>query len=84
MHVCFRRSEPGVVLGSTDSGVTNPARGDGTTLLDEIWAGAPFASEAVPVARVRTTVAPWVPAGLLGAADGRRVVTTAQNTSCVP
>ncbi len=36
-HAYFRRSEPRVVFGTTDSGVTNPAKTDGTTLLDEIW-----------------------------------------------
>ena len=82
-HAYFRRSEPKVVLGTTDSGVTNPAKSDGTTLLDEIWAGAPFANKAALVSRVQSTVNSWVSAGLLGQADGRKVVTTAQNASYV-
>ncbi|QFQ98748.1 glycosylase [Streptomyces phaeolivaceus] len=80
-HAYVRRSEPQIVLGGTDSGVANPARTDGTTLLDEIWAGAPFADKGALVARVQSTVAAWVSAGLLGQADGQKVVTTAQNAT---
>ncbi|MEU3792926.1 beta-L-arabinofuranosidase domain-containing protein [Streptomyces fructofermentans] len=83
-HVYFRRSEPKVVLGGTDSGVANPARSDGTTLLDEIWAGAPFATKAALVARVQSVVTSWVSSGLLTQSGGRQVVTTAQNASYVP
>ncbi|SFN19672.1 Beta-L-arabinofuranosidase, GH127 [Streptomyces sp. cf124] len=80
-HAYVRRSEPKVVLGGTDSGVANPAKSDGTTLLDEIWAGAPFADKGALVARVQSTVGSWVSAGLLSQADGQKVVTTAQNAS---
>ncbi|MFF5009184.1 beta-L-arabinofuranosidase domain-containing protein [Streptomyces phaeochromogenes] len=82
-HAYFRRSEPKVVFGTTDSGVNNPARSDGTTLLDEIWAGAPFGNKAALVSRVQSTVNSWVSAGLLAQADGQKVVTTAQNASYV-
>ncbi|MFF6781040.1 beta-L-arabinofuranosidase domain-containing protein [Streptomyces sp. NPDC012510] len=80
-HAYVRRSEPKVVFGGTDSGVANPAKPDGTTLLDEIWAGAPFADKGALVARVRSTVDSWVSAGLLSQADGQTVVTTAQNAT---
>ncbi|MFM9551400.1 MULTISPECIES: beta-L-arabinofuranosidase domain-containing protein [Streptomyces] len=80
-HAYVRRSEPKVVLGGTDSGVANPAKSDGTTLLDEIWAGAPFADKGALVARVQSAVGSWVSAGLLSQADGQKVVTTAQNAS---
>ncbi|MFF9034192.1 beta-L-arabinofuranosidase domain-containing protein [Streptomyces sp. NPDC014892] len=80
-HAYVKRSEPKVVLGGTDSGVANPAKSDGTTLLDEIWAGAPFADKAALVARVQSTVGSWVSAGLLSQADGQKVVTTAQNAT---
>ncbi|MBC2900156.1 beta-L-arabinofuranosidase domain-containing protein [Streptomyces cupreus] len=80
-HAYFRRAEPGVVFGNTDSGVANPARSDGTTLLDEIWAGAPFGGKSALLARVRSTVDAWVTAGLLGAADGRTVVRTAERAT---
>lgn len=80
-HSYFRRSEPRVVFGGTDSGVANPARGDGTTLLDEIWAGAPFDGKGALVTRVRSTVDAWVSAGLLGRADGDKVVRTAREAT---
>ncbi|MEV7423412.1 beta-L-arabinofuranosidase domain-containing protein [Streptomyces sp. NPDC091212] len=83
-HVYFRRDEPRVVFGGTDSGVANPARPDGTSLLDEIWAGAPFADKGALVARVRGTVDAWVAEGLLGGADGRTVVSTARSASYLP
>ncbi|CCK31979.1 secreted protein [Streptomyces davaonensis JCM 4913] len=83
-HAYFRRSEPRVVFGGTDSGVANPAKSDGTTLLDEIWAAAPFAGKGALVARVRSTVDAWVAAGLLSAADGRTVVSTAQRATYAP
>lgn len=83
-HAYFRRSEPRVILGDSDSGVANPARSDGTTLLDEIWAGAPFTGKGALVARVRSTVSAWVSAGLLGQADGQTVVRTAQQATYVP
>ncbi|MGN9816800.1 beta-L-arabinofuranosidase domain-containing protein [Streptomyces sp. SD11] len=83
-HAYFRRSEPKVVFGGTDSGVTNPARSNGTTLLDEIWAGAPFTTKTALVTRVQNTVNTWVSAGLLTQTDAQKVVTTAQNASYVP
>ncbi|HEX8632439.1 MAG TPA: beta-L-arabinofuranosidase domain-containing protein [Catenuloplanes sp.] len=76
-HVYFRRSEPRVVFGGVDSGVTNPARADGTSLLDEIWAAAPFVDKAQLVQRVRTTTDAWVAAGSLTAEDATTVVATA-------
>ncbi|ANS63430.1 hypothetical protein SLINC_1206 [Streptomyces lincolnensis] len=83
-HAYFRRSEPRVVFGGTDAGVANPARADGTTLLDEIWAGAPFGSKGALVTRVRTTVDAWVSAALLTRADGDKVVSTAQQATFAP
>ncbi len=80
-HAYFRRAEPDVVFGGRDSGVANPVRSDGATLLDEIWAGAPFRSKGALVARVRSTVDAWVAAGLLSRADGDRVVRTAAAAS---
>ncbi|GAA2271056.1 hypothetical protein GCM10010415_42020 [Streptomyces atrovirens] len=80
-HASFRRSEPRVIFGTSDSGVASPARGDGTTLLDEIWAGAPFRGKGALVARVRSTVAARVSEGLLSRADGDKVVSTAQRAA---
>ncbi|KOU63233.1 glycosylase [Streptomyces sp. MMG1533] len=80
-HAYFRRSEPRVVFGTVDSGVANPAKADGTTLLDEIWAAAPFSGKGALVARVRSVVDTWVSAGLLARADGDKVVSTARKAS---
>ncbi|MFK4104946.1 beta-L-arabinofuranosidase domain-containing protein [Streptomyces sp. NPDC019531] len=82
-HAYFRRSEPKVVFGKLDSGVVNPVKSGGTSLLDEIWAGAPFATKSALVTKVRSTVSSWVAAGLLGQADGRTVVATAQQATYV-
>ncbi|WP_340384176.1 beta-L-arabinofuranosidase domain-containing protein [Streptomyces sp. SS7] len=82
-HAYVRRSEPKAVFGTVDSGVANPAKPDGTTLLDEVWAAAPFASKAALVARVRSVVDAWVATGLLPSADGEKVVSTAAAASYV-
>ncbi|MFE3828286.1 beta-L-arabinofuranosidase domain-containing protein [Streptomyces sp. NPDC059092] len=83
-HAYIRRSEPRIAFGNTGSGVANPSKPDGTTLLDEVWAGAPFRDKDALVSRVRGTVDAWVSAGLLGRDDGRAVVRTARNASYVP
>jgi hypothetical protein len=83
-HAYFRRSEPKVAFGGRDSGVANPAKADGTTLLDEVWAGAPFRNKGALVARVRSVVDAWVSAGLLSQADGDKVVSTAGTASYRP
>ncbi|MEU8652226.1 beta-L-arabinofuranosidase domain-containing protein [Streptomyces sp. NPDC048737] len=83
-HAYVRRVEPRIVFGGTDSGVANPAKEDGTTLLDEVWAGAPFSGKGALVSRVRSVVDAWVAAGLLGRADGEQVVSTARNATFVP
>ncbi|MFF4658635.1 beta-L-arabinofuranosidase domain-containing protein [Streptomyces sp. NPDC001381] len=83
-HAYWRRVEPRVVFGNSDAGVANPARADGTTLLDEVWAGAPFASKGALVERVETVVEAWVSAGLLARADGERAVSTARGATFVP
>jgi hypothetical protein len=80
-HAYVRRSEPRVIFGTSDSGVANPARSDGTTLLDEIWDGAPFRGKGALVTRVRSTVAAWVSEGLLSRSDGDKVVSTAQKAT---
>ncbi|SER66503.1 Beta-L-arabinofuranosidase, GH127 [Streptomyces sp. yr375] len=82
-HAYVRRAEPRVVFGTSDSGVANPAKADRTTLLDEVWAAAPFASKSALVTRVRSVVDAWVSAGLLARADGERVVSTARGATFV-
>ncbi|MGC0378816.1 hypothetical protein RKD28_006332 [Streptomyces sp. SAI-229] len=70
-----------MIFGTSDSGVANPARSDGTTLLEEIWAGAPFRGKGALVTRVRVTVAAWVSEGLLSRTDGDKVVSTARRAA---
>ena len=45
-HMYFKRMEPEVVFGSTDTGVANRAGGDGRTFLDEVWDEGPFMNRA--------------------------------------
>ncbi|NHC15560.1 beta-L-arabinofuranosidase domain-containing protein [Motilibacter deserti] len=73
-HAYVRRTEPRVVLGSVDSGVANPARADRTTLLDDVWSGAPFAHKPAFLQRLASVTDSWVGAGLLAAADRDRVL----------
>ncbi|MGJ5892747.1 glycosylase [Streptomyces sp. V2] len=82
-HVYVRRVEARVVFGGVDSGVANPVRGGGSSLLDEVWAGAPFRDKGALVERVREVVASWVAGGLLGASDGEVIVATAQRATYV-
>ncbi|MEV5385899.1 beta-L-arabinofuranosidase domain-containing protein [Streptomyces sp. NPDC052721] len=82
-HAYVRRSEPRLVFGGLDSGVANPVRPDGTTLLDAVWAAAPFRSKGALVVHVGKTVDAWVADGRLGRADGEAVVRTARRASYV-
>lgn len=83
-HVYVRRTEPEVVFGNQASGVANPVKAGGSSLLDEVWAGAPFASKAALVAKVRSVVDTWVAAGTLSSADGATITATAQRADYVP
>lgn len=51
--------------GGIHSGVLNPERPDGCTLLDEIWAGEPFASHTAFLSLVNRLTLQFVAAGLL-------------------
>jgi hypothetical protein len=77
-HSYVRRTEPRIVFASLDSGVANPARADGTTVMDAIWAGAPFRNGAEFVGHVRTVTNGWVTDGLLTTTERTRVVETAK------
>ncbi|MGW1274832.1 beta-L-arabinofuranosidase domain-containing protein, partial [Streptomyces sp. NPDC002491] len=76
-HAYFRRVEPVVVFGASDSGVPNRSRGDGLTFLDVLWQQAPFATAAVFVAAVRTLADAWQAEGRLTRAERDRVVAAA-------
>ena len=76
-HVYFHRSEPEIVFGSADSGVPNRQRADGLSFLDLVWAQAPFASKGTFQHAVAAVAAEWVRAGLLTAAEQRKIVAAA-------
>ncbi|WP_329223425.1 glycoside hydrolase family 127 protein [Streptomyces sp. NBC_01485] len=76
-HAYFRRAEPVVVFGTTDSGVPNRARGDGLTFLDVLWEQAPFTTSARFVAAVRVLADTWLSGGLFTQAERDRVVAAA-------
>ncbi|AZQ32399.1 hypothetical protein EJ357_02155 [Streptomyces cyaneochromogenes] len=52
-HACFKRSEPLVVLGTTDSGIPNRPRADGPTFLDALWHQDSFDTSAHFIQSVR-------------------------------
>lgn len=76
-HMYFERRERDVVFAGRSAGVTNPARQDGTTLLDEIWSGAPFADRAEFLEQVRAVTAAYQAEGLLTARNRQRVLLAA-------
>ncbi|MEU2281121.1 beta-L-arabinofuranosidase domain-containing protein [Streptomyces sp. NPDC013178] len=76
-HAYFKRSEPVVVFGATDSGVPNRARADGLTFLDVLWAQAPFVNSGRFVGAVRALADDWLSAGLFTRAERDRVVAAA-------
>jgi phytoene dehydrogenase-like protein/DUF1680 family protein len=76
-HVYFHRSEPMIVFGTVDSGVTNYADSDGFTFLDRLWAQAPFASDSQFSRAVATLAAQWAQDGLLTSAEESDVVSAA-------
>ncbi|WP_330275946.1 glycoside hydrolase family 127 protein [Lentzea sp. NBC_00516] len=75
----FRRVEPKIMFAGVDSGVANPVRADGSTLLDEVWVAAPFSAKNVFVDRVNAVARRWVGEGLMSVADHDGVIRTARN-----
>jgi uncharacterized repeat protein (TIGR01451 family) len=69
----FRPGRPGGI----DSGVRNPERPDGCTLLDVIWAGEPFAAHGAFVDRVDAQAGEFAAGGLLTGAEADRIVSAA-------
>lgn len=64
-HAYFRRDEPLIVFDGQDSGVPNHAETGGTTFLDRLWAGAPFANRRAFERAVDSTARAWQKGGLL-------------------
>ena len=77
-HVYFRREEPQVVFGSVDAGVANASRDGGATLLDDVWAAAPFANQRQFIAQVERVSGEWRSAGRLSQADADAVLSAAR------
>ncbi|MFD0309947.1 glycoside hydrolase family 127 protein [Streptomyces sp. NPDC127119] len=82
-HAYFRRAEPVVVFGATDSGVPNRARGDGLTFLDVLWARAPFAASGDFVRAVGVVADLWLSEGRFTRAERDRVVAAASGVTQV-
>jgi DUF1680 family protein len=76
-HMYFQRREDDAVFAGKSAAAPNPARQDGTTLLDEVWAGAPFASRTEFLERVRTVTASFMADGLLSARNRQRILLAA-------
>ncbi|MCX5263033.1 glycoside hydrolase family 127 protein [Streptomyces sp. NBC_00199] len=76
-HAYFRRVEPVVVFGASDSGVPNRSRGDGLTFLDVLWQQAPFATSAAFLAAVRALADAWQADGRFTRAERDGVVAAA-------
>ncbi|MDQ7905682.1 glycoside hydrolase family 127 protein [Phytohabitans sp. ZYX-F-186] len=76
-HIYFRRHEPTVVFGTHDSGVPNRAAADGTTLLDAVWAAAPFPDHDRFVGEVRRVSIRWADEGRLSRAEREAVMSAA-------
>ncbi|MDQ0835469.1 DUF1680 family protein [Streptomyces achromogenes] len=76
-HAYFRRVEPVVVFGTSDSGVPNRSRGDGLTFLDVLWQQAPFVTSAAFLAAVRALADAWRADGRFTPAERDRVVAAA-------
>jgi len=59
-HIYFKRSEPMVVFGGVDSGVSNESvDDDGFSFLDRVWEAAPFVNHGRFVRRVRDVAREW-------------------------
>jgi hypothetical protein len=83
-HAYFKRSEPTIVFGTTDTGVPNDRREDGLTFLDLVWAGAPFANHGQFVRAVQDISAEWVRAGLLTGPERETVIVGAAQADLRP
>ena len=65
---------------AVDSGVTNRERGDGCTLLDDIWKAEPFRSHDAFVDRVERLARAYARAGLLSRRERRAIRTAAKRS----
>ncbi|WP_078877680.1 beta-L-arabinofuranosidase domain-containing protein [Streptomyces sp. 150FB] len=76
-HMYYRRAEPEVVFGSTDTGVANRAGRDGRTFLDEVWDQGPFAHRAAFIRAVADVSSERFGAGELSRQERQALVVAA-------
>lgn len=76
-HAYWKRYEPTVVFGGTDTGVQNRRGVDGRTFLDQVWDRGPFAGQQALVGAVDTVSAAWVGAGLLSGQERQTLLDAA-------
>ncbi|RIQ37816.1 twin-arginine translocation signal domain-containing protein [Jiangella rhizosphaerae] len=69
-----------IIFGTTDSGVPNRSTSDGTTFLDAVDPGQPFASRSAFLRKVTTVCREWHSSGLLEPSE-RSAVLRAATTS---
>ncbi|MBM0226060.1 glycoside hydrolase family 127 protein [Micromonospora sp. ATA51] len=77
-HVYFRRAEPTVVLGGRETGVANPVRANGVSLLDELWSAAPYRNKTELLKALESLTSSWVRDGLLTADERSTILATAR------
>lgn len=75
-HMYFQRNEPTVTFAGQNSGVANPKR-SGKTLLDEVWARAPFADRSAFLDAVGEVSSEYVAAGLLTSRNRQKILLAA-------
>ncbi|WP_169581971.1 MULTISPECIES: beta-L-arabinofuranosidase domain-containing protein [Microbacterium] len=75
-HMYFQRNEPTVTFAGQSSGVANPKR-SGKTLLDEVWARAPFADRSAFLDAVGEVSSEYVAAGLLTSRNRQKILLAA-------
>lgn len=75
-HMYFQRAETTVAFAGLDSGVRNAQRGE-LTLLDEVWAKAPFVDRAGFLGAVQDVSLDYLSAGLISSRDRQKILLTA-------
>lgn len=68
------RSESKVIFAGRDSGVANPAKRTGKTMLDEIWEAAPFTDRSSFLEQVRSVTEAYVAEGLLTPRNRQKIL----------
>jgi DUF1680 family protein len=80
-HMYFKRAEPRVVFGSTDTGVVNRSGGDGRTFLDEVWDQGPFTDKAGFIRAVGDVSSHRLDAGQLSRQERQTLINAASQAN---